>query len=141
MGNAKPLHNKESFCQLKERFETDKEIADHLEVSAPTVAYWKKKHIGKEQRESNGVYFKEHKGDRHFQFEIRNETVIAEHALAALGNGADPYKLFSDDTHVHHKNNCSMDNRPKNLIVVDEELHQKIHQNEDWAKRNGYLEK
>jgi hypothetical protein len=139
MGNPKPLHDKESFLELKERFDTDTEIAEYLSVSNPTVVYWKKKHIGKEQSECSGVYYRENKQDGHFQIHIRNGPVISEHALSALANGADPYRVFDNDTHVHHKNKCSYDNRPENVMVVDSKFHQKIHQNENWARERGYL--
>ena len=139
MGNPEPLHSKKTFLELREKFDTDKEIANELDVSAPTVVYWKKKHIGKEQRETNGVYYEEHTGDGHMRVKIRDGPVVSEHALAALSGGADPYDLFDSSTHVHHLNKMSYDNRPDNVIVVDSEKHTFIHQSEEWARCEGLL--
>lgn len=125
--------------ELYRKCDTQKEMAEELDTTEYTISKWIREHVITSHQPKNGVYFREHKQDGHFQIVIRSETVIPEHVLSALGNGEDPYRVFDDDTHTHHRNECSYDNRPENVMVVDSETHQKIHQNEGWARERGYL--
>ena len=53
---------------------------------------------------------------------------LAVHRLVAVANGADPYKVFSDEMYqVHHRNGFKCDNRPSNLQVIDRRTHGRHH--------------
>lgn len=136
-----PWRDKEVMERLYKECDTQKEMAERLGTSEYTISVWLRKHGITSHQPKNGVYFREHKGDNHFQLNIRDETVIPSHAVVAIGTGADPHKVFSDDTHIHHKNCCSLDNRSDNLLVVGEETHQQMHNDEEWAKNVGYISK
>lgn len=44
---------------------------------------------------------------------------VPVHSMVAIAEGADPRKVFGNARwHVHHRNGCSLDNRPENLEVV-----------------------
>jgi sarcosine oxidase delta subunit len=49
------------------------------------------------------------------------------HALVAIANGADPWRLFSGDGVVHHENRHGRDNRPENLTVMNKNEHLQMH--------------
>lgn len=134
-----PWRSKEVMQKLYEECDTQKEMAEELDTTEYTISKWIREHSITSHTPKNGVYFREHKQDGHFQINIRDGPVVPEHALSTLAKGADPHRVFADDTHVHHKNCCSYDNRPENVMVVTVEEHQKIHQNEEWARERGYL--
>lgn len=65
---------------------------------------------------------------------------VAVHQLVAIATGADPYIVFDDDYHVHHKNTHPWDNRPSNLEVIREDTHMATHRHGEWITVEGYPE-
>lgn len=43
---------------------------------------------------------------------------VAVHQLLVIAAGADSAKVFNSRHNVHHRNGCSIDNRPDNLEVI-----------------------
>lgn len=136
----KPWRDKEKLEKLYKKCETQQDVADRLNTTQNTISRWLRKHNITSFNKKHGVYFRENKQDNHFQINVRGGPVVSEHSLNAIAAGCNPHFVFSEETHVHHKNHCTLDNRKENLLVVRNEKHQKIHQNKKWAQNVGYLE-
>lgn len=54
---------------------------------------------------------------------------IYVHQLLAIASGANPYDVFADEYHTHHKNGVRWDNRVENIEVLTQSEHMKIHGN------------
>jgi len=57
----------------------------------------------------------------------QNPDKVAIHQLVAIADGADPYKVFSDDWHVHHKDSVKSMNSRENLELLSASEHIKEH--------------
>lgn len=53
--------------------------------------------------------------------------LVGVHRLVAIADGADPHRVFGEDTVVHHENNIPFDNRPPNLTLMDADEHIRHH--------------
>jgi hypothetical protein len=120
---------------------SQREVAERLGCAGSTVDKWMSK-LGVEKRTKSdarggGVSFR-HTRQGYAMVVVSHgthSTPIRVHQLVAIGNGADPYDIFSDgDYHVHHRNDHPSDNRPENLSVIragdhlrEHGLHEEFH--------------
>lgn len=60
------------------------------------------------------------------------------HQLTAIADGADPYKVYSDEYHTHHEDGVKWNNSPDNLSVITVAEHMREHANRgDTAMGKG----
>ena len=118
------------------------EIADRLECSQSVVSKWMNIHE-MDARGGRGhpldpcdiSYYQGVKG--YIQVSDSN-NIFREHQLAAIADGADPYKVFGYNGYaVHHKNTVRFDNRPENLTLVSHKEHGRIHSKGEWTEVDG----
>ncbi len=126
---SKPYHDKETLERLYLRKGMSTyEIADHFEVTQPTIHKWIQKHeipTRKSNRDIHGNFTMSTRGYMMFQTKVgdKNKMVKIHRLLAVAAHGFDSVK----GKDVHHKNGVKWDNRPSNLQVVDPKEHSRMH--------------
>lgn len=123
---------------------SQQQIGDHLGCSDQTVSRWMSK-FGIGTREE-GVWFADRprQEESYVRYEITAASgedirpTVSEHQLVAIADGADPHRVFADDTHCHHRNKHKADNRPCNVSVLQQSIHNtEVHGDEKWITVNG----
>jgi len=123
------------------------EVADKLGCHAQTVFKWMDRH-GIDRRGRAEAVKKSDKmgrprvgyapfctrksGSEWWTDGFGHTTNVGVHQLAAVAHGADPYEVFDDSTHVHHRNCVPWDNRAENLEVVTISQHERTHAKDEW---------
>ena len=116
-----------------------REIADELGRAPSTIWEWLHRH-GIETRQANDQkthpsYSTNSAGYAYFHSQHGDERAhVAVHELVAIADGADPHRVFSDDTHCHHRLgvpagfdiNVHID-IPGNILVLDADEHLSDH--------------
>lgn len=137
---------KDKICELYREGVPVREIVDRLDTSSGTV-YRTIDERGVERRGSEGSNNGRHRDDMKMYhdtngyefFKDKDGKEVRVHQLTAIASGADPYKVFSGNRwNVHHRNNCSFDNRPDNLRTVHKPDHMRIHNLDEWTFENGW---
>lgn len=127
------------------------ETADVLGCSAKTVLKWMERHGFprrdkiEELRRVNSVnrasYSQTNDGHQIWKsYHDGETTTVGVHVLTAIADGADPYEVFSDGTHIHHKNGVPWDNRGDNLEVLTISKHRRTHSQDEWIENDGWEE-
>jgi transcriptional regulator with XRE-family HTH domain len=114
---------KSALSTLRYRDElTQKEIADLFDVSEATIGkYCQKYGVGGGPGWAGTFHLEGSHG--YPRLNIAGETVMI-HDLVAIAEGADPHRVFADETcSVHHINHHKIDNRPENLEILDRREH------------------
>lgn len=123
------------YESLVEQYQQGKSIytiADEYGVSATTVSKRLKK-LGVTpdnsgpQRKPPSHDFHDN-GDKYIYERVStSEKQVRIHQLVAIANGESAHTVFSPETHVHHKNKMTLDNRPRNLEVLTASEHMRTH--------------
>lgn len=110
---------------------TTREIAQKYDIDQKTVLNWMNKHdIDRRitNYEKPPLFFTQKNG--YERVESGGEHVFV-HQLVAIANGADPYKVLGDLTHVvHHDNPIPWLNTPGNVSMITQSEHRQIHGNQ-----------
>lgn len=69
-----------------------------------------------------------------YEWVTDGEKMCPVHALVAIANGEDPYKVFSPTHSVHHTSRVEWDNRPDNIQVISKSKHISMHKMEKELK-------
>jgi len=137
---------KDKICEMYRDGVPVREIIDTLGTSSGTV-YRTIEERGVEHRGkggSNNPNYREdmqmyHDTNGYEFFKDRDSKEVRVHQLTAIARGANPYKVFSGNRwNVHHRNNCSFDNRPGNLLLVYKPDHMRIHNLSEWVEDDGW---
>jgi len=107
------------------------ELADELGVSQKTVLDQLRKNdieVRKSNRETPPTYYTRQNG---YEYVMSAGEAVFVHQLVAIANGADPYKVLGDLTHVtHHKIPIPWLNTPDNIELVTQSEHRQHHGNQ-----------
>lgn len=127
-----PYKQREQMLEwYEERGLSTWEIADKCDVSQATIWKWLHKHgieTRKSKYETAPTYWTQKNGYERIQSAKKGVFV---HQLVAIANGADPYKVMGDLTHVvHHKKPIPWLNTPGNLELISQSDHRNIHGNQ-----------
>lgn len=102
------------------------EMAEHFGCSGNAIQYWLEKH-GIQRRDRNKLNsnsIPQIRSDKEGREYIRCDGKQVKHyRLLAIADGADPYKIYSEGHHVHHRNWIPWDNRTVNLEVLSPSEH------------------
>lgn len=104
------------------------DIGDRLGCSGPNIRYWLNKFdlLEPARRWGRPPVFRT--TDEGYEWVgSTGSHYVAVHSLLAIAEGADPYKVFSDDWDIHHPNGVPWDNRPGNIELVDHGDHSRRH--------------
>lgn len=110
------------------------DMADECDVNPVTIMNWMDRYdIPRRddtyhKRVSPAYFLTDHEGYERISSKANGQARYAKvHQLVAIANGANPHKLFGEDYHVHHRNEVPWDNRPKNLEVLSNSEHKRLH--------------
>jgi len=109
------------------------EIANRLGCSNETISYWLRKH-DISTRMSLPHFHTNAYGYEYIRHTVNGELAqVPVHRLVAVATGVlDADKLKDSSVVVHHRNNISWDNRPKNLEAMDSREHSSIHNSKGY---------
>lgn len=120
-----------------------RETADHLGCSPETICRWLDRH-DIETRQANDqktqpCYEVNPEGYEYVKVDHGDtEDRVGIHELVAIASGADPYEVFTDETHCHHRLRVPSDfddvvqlDFPANLEVRDAHEHLSAHKSGD----------
>lgn len=62
---------------------------------------------------------------------------VSIHALTAIAGGADPHRVFAENTHCHHE--LYKLDTPKTVVVLDASEHCRLHASGEFEEQSGRL--
>lgn len=131
---------------------SQKKVADELGCGVGTVSVWLDKtdlgardagEMGKKgAREALRVERASfvRTEDGHEVWTVRDpdkKRTVGVHQLQAVADGADPWEVFAEDTHVHHRSGVPWLNLPGFVEVLTRGEHVRTHVADEWVTEDG----
>lgn len=109
-----------------------RETADRLGCHHETVRAWLHRHeIETRSPPTQKPYASVWQNSRGYEYAVSQldgvRSIVGIHQLVAIADGADPHRVFSSETHIHHRLAGSTLNVPGNIEVLDAQEHLSRH--------------
>ena len=136
-GTERPWDDADVLYKLyHEQGMNQREMAEELGCARSTIhKAMDRNEVPRRTNRPNHAYFRTTEaGYEHLMAYYDGEQeIVSVHQLVAIACGEAPEVVFDPDTHVHHRNEVSWDNRGENLEVLSRSDHIKHHHELQWG--------